>query len=251
MFELQDEITGKVVVAIAPRVERAEVARALRRSSGNTDAYDCYLKGLSCFSSVTAHQCGPSTRSVQQGECSRSQLCFRLRDGLFCHANRIGLGTAKDLSSEKNEVIRLWQIVSRVGNDDGVALAQAGWAVAHVLRDLPSAEELIDRALELNPNLASAWISIGWVNIWLGNPEIALEQLRRARRLDPEPAGTAVAGLAHAYFFLQRYGEALAQAEHVVRRNPDAHPAYALEPPALRLRGAPTWRIDGHPTVGS
>jgi len=116
-------------------------------------------------------------------------------------------------------------------------LAQAGWAVAHVLRDLPSAEELLNRALELNPNLASAWTSIGWVNISLGNPEIALEQLSRARRLDPEPAGTAVAGLAHAYFFLQRYGEALAQAEHVVRRNPDAHPGLRIGAASAALAG--------------
>ena len=48
IFDFQDEVTQKVVVAIAPRVERAEIARALRRSSDNTDAYDCYLRVLSC-----------------------------------------------------------------------------------------------------------------------------------------------------------------------------------------------------------
>ena len=237
VFELQDEIAGKVVVAIAPRVERAEVARALRRSSGNTDAYDCYLKGLSCISSVTMHNVDQALDLFSKASALDPDFASAYGMAMFCHARRFGLGLAKDLASEKNEVIRLWQIVSRVGNDDGVALAQAGWAVAHVLRDLPSAEELIDRALELNPNLASAWISIGWVNIWLGNPEIALEQLSRARRLDPEPAGTAVAGLAHAYFFLQRYGEALAQAEHVVRRNPDAHPGLRIGAASAALAG--------------
>ena len=46
VFAFQDEVTEKVVAAIAPQVERAEIARARRRSSGNTDAYDCYLRGL-------------------------------------------------------------------------------------------------------------------------------------------------------------------------------------------------------------
>src|SRR5215813_13620561 len=49
VFDFQDDVTEKVVVAIAPRVERAEIAHALRRSSDNTDAYDCYLKGLACL----------------------------------------------------------------------------------------------------------------------------------------------------------------------------------------------------------
>ena len=34
VFELQDEVTEKVVIAIAPQVERAEIARALRRPPG-------------------------------------------------------------------------------------------------------------------------------------------------------------------------------------------------------------------------
>jgi hypothetical protein len=38
VFAFQDEVTVKVVAAIAPRVERAEIARARRRPSGNTDA---------------------------------------------------------------------------------------------------------------------------------------------------------------------------------------------------------------------
>jgi adenylate cyclase len=53
VFALQDEVTQKVVGAIAPRVEQAEIARALRRSSESTDAYDCYLRGLAFIYPVT------------------------------------------------------------------------------------------------------------------------------------------------------------------------------------------------------
>ena len=49
VFELQDEVTQKVVGAIAPRVEQAEIDRARRRPSDSTDAYDCYLRGLACL----------------------------------------------------------------------------------------------------------------------------------------------------------------------------------------------------------
>ena len=108
-------------------------------------------------------------------------------------------------------------------------MAQAGWAVAYILRDLSSAKRLIDRAIELNPNLASAWNSNGWVNLWLGSPTIALEQLHRAYRLDPTPTHqSSITGLAHACFFLDQYEEALVHAEQMLRRNPDAHPGLRI-----------------------
>jgi TolB-like protein/class 3 adenylate cyclase/tetratricopeptide (TPR) repeat protein len=220
IFDFQDEVTQKVVVAIAPRVERAEIARALRRSSDNTDAYDCYLRGLSC---------GPRIEEAldlfSRATALDPDFASAYGMAMFCHANRVGWGLAEDIARERDEITRLWRIVARVGSDDGVALAQAGWAVAYILRDLSSAKRLIDRAIELNPNLANAWNSNGWVNLWLGNPAIALEQLHRAYRLDPTPTNNSgITGLAHACFFLDQYDEALVHAEQVLSRNPDAHP---------------------------
>jgi tetratricopeptide (TPR) repeat protein len=75
--------------------------------------------------------------------------------------------------------------------------------------------------VELNPNLANAWINGGWINIWLGHPELAIEQLSRAHRLDP--VSFTFAAMAHACYFLDRYEEALDQAQHMLRRNPDNH----------------------------
>jgi adenylate cyclase len=140
---------------------------------------------------------------------------------MLCHAQRAAFGTAKDMAQEKSEVARLWRIVTRVGQEDGVAIAHAAWAVAYVLRDIPAAKQMIDRAVELNPNLAVAWANSGWINVWLGQPDVALEHLRRARRLDPgSPLNTQTA-MAHAYFFLDQYEEAVAVAEQMLQHNPD------------------------------
>ena len=199
VFDFQDEVTKKVVVAVAPRVERAEVARALRRPLGNTDAYDCYLKGLAYLSF-------PSAETVDQAldlfsKASALDPDFASAHGLamFCHALRVGLGVVKDLAREQSEVTRLWKMVARVGNDDGRALASAGWAVAHVLRDFSSAKEHIDRAVELNPNLASAWINSSWITIWGGQPVVAVEPVSLAHRLDP--VSTYFSPMAHACYF--------------------------------------------------
>jgi TolB-like protein/class 3 adenylate cyclase len=237
VFALQDEVTEKVVVAIAPRVERAEISRALRRSSDNTDAYDCYLRGLSCVAFDTNQALGLFSRA------SALDPDFASAHGMamFCHANRIGFGLTEDFARERDEVSRLWRIVARIGNDDGVALAQAGWAVAYVLRDLPSGKRLLDRAVELNPNLANGWNGLGWVNVWLGNPAAAIEQFSRSHRLDPNPSfNTTITGLAHACFFLDRFEEAFDHAEQVLRRNPNAHPGLRIAAASAAFAG----RID-------
>lgn len=148
---------------------------------------------------------------------------------MFCHANRLGFGLTGDFEAGKEKVSALWQVVTRIGNEDGVALAQAGWAVAYVLRDVSSARTLIDRATELNPNLANGWVSSGWLNIWLGQPERAMVDLSHGQRLDPSfSSSTVISAMAHASFFLDRYADALAHAEHFLRRSPDAHPALRI-----------------------
>ncbi|SCB53177.1 TolB amino-terminal domain-containing protein [Bradyrhizobium yuanmingense] len=46
IFDLQDKITGSVVGAIAPEIDRAEIERASRRPSSNVDAVTAYYRGL-------------------------------------------------------------------------------------------------------------------------------------------------------------------------------------------------------------
>jgi TolB-like protein/class 3 adenylate cyclase len=219
VFALQDEVTEKVVVAIAPRVERAEMARAKRRHSSNTDAYDCYLRGLACLSPLTPDNIEQALGLFVKAAALDPDYASAYGMAMNCHANRAGFGVARDVAAERSEVARLWQLVVRVGQDDDVALAQAAWGVAYVLRCLSSAKQLIDRALGLNSNLASAWANSGFINVWLGQPELALEHLGRAGRLDPGSI-SHFSAMAHAYFFLDRHEEALAVAEQMVRYNP-------------------------------
>src|SRR4029079_10881212 len=46
VFDLQDRITGSVVVAVAPKLEQVEIERAGRKPTESLDAYDHYLRGM-------------------------------------------------------------------------------------------------------------------------------------------------------------------------------------------------------------
>jgi predicted TPR repeat methyltransferase len=51
--------------------------------------------------------------------------------------------------------------------------------------DLPAAADLLRQALELAPNFASAWFTLGEIRTKLGEPEVAVAAFREALRADP------------------------------------------------------------------
>jgi TolB-like protein len=52
IFALQDQVTERVVGAIAPKLEQAEIERAKRKPTRSLDAYDYYLRGAGQHSSL-------------------------------------------------------------------------------------------------------------------------------------------------------------------------------------------------------
>src|SRR6185295_19221937 len=48
IFDLQDQVTSRVVGAIAPKLQQAEIERAKRKPTESLDAYDYYLRGMAC-----------------------------------------------------------------------------------------------------------------------------------------------------------------------------------------------------------
>src|SRR5262249_58534057 len=49
VFELQDQVTARVVGAIEPQLQRAEIERAGRKPTQSLDAYDYFLRGMASF----------------------------------------------------------------------------------------------------------------------------------------------------------------------------------------------------------
>src|SRR4029453_4315632 len=83
------------------------------------------------------------------------------------------------------EGTRLLRRAVELGQNDAVALASSVHALLHLVRDLDSAVASADRALALDPNLATGWLVAGFARIYRGQPEEAIERLARAMRLNP------------------------------------------------------------------
>jgi TolB-like protein/class 3 adenylate cyclase len=230
IFDLQDQVTESVVGAIAPAVEKAEIERAKRKPTDSLDAYAIYLRGLARF-----YQFGDRQANDEALRLFNSAIEFdpdfasAYGRAASCYARAKENGWIS-VANQIAEMKRLAQRAVELGKDDAIALAASGWALAFVVHDLGVAAALIDRALVLNSNLAEAWSCGGWVENWLGEPELAIERFARAMRLSPvDPLVIRMRiGTAHAHFFLDRFDEAASWAAMALQEIPDHQPALRI-----------------------
>ena len=185
IFELQDQVTASVVGAIAPRLEQAEVERAKHKPTESLDAYDYFLRGIASLHSWTKESNDEALRLFNKAIELDSDFASAYGMASWCYVRRKGSRWIVDRAQETAETARLARRAAELGWDDAVALAWGGFALAYVVHDVEVGAALIDRALQLNPNLAEAWHFSGWVRIYLGEPEVAIEHLAHAMRLSP------------------------------------------------------------------
>jgi len=125
------------------------------------------------------------------------------------------------------------------GSEDATALAGAGFALYALANELDAAAKLIDRALEMNPNLAHGWHFSCWLRIALGLPDLALAHERRAMRLSPvDPLlGNMQTAAALAEFAMGRFVEAASWAEIATCNQPIWPTAWGVAAASSALAG--------------
>jgi TolB-like protein/class 3 adenylate cyclase len=207
IFDLQDDITLRVVGAIAPKLEQAEIVRAMRKPTESLDGYDYYLKAMSNFHKAGREDISEALRLFQKAIEFDDNFSSAYGMAAWCYARRKMNGWADEGSSEGLEAERLAGRAVKCGNDDAVALAGSGIAIGYMFADFDRAVSLMDRAQALNPNLAMAWHLGGWIRCFIGQQDLAVEHLERAVRLspvDPQRPGM-LAAIAAAHFAAGRF----------------------------------------------
>ena len=107
IFELQDQMTEKVVTALAPRLEQAEIDRSKRKTAGNLGAYDCYLRSLAHLQHVSKQSLEEAVPLLRHAIKLDPELAPAYGLLIQCHAQRKGFGLVLDPDEENAEVARL------------------------------------------------------------------------------------------------------------------------------------------------
>ena len=239
VFELQDQVTTSVVGAIAPRLRQAEMDRVRRKPTESLDAYDLFFRGLANLYKWTREGNEEALRLFYRAiECD-PDFSSPYAAAASCISNRKASGWVTDREQEIAEAGRLARRAVQLGKDDGIVLGSAGYVLAYVARDLDDGAAYLDQALLINPNSSLVWSSSGWVKVWLGEPDRAVDHFARAIRLSPIDPGLhgMQQGTAHAHFFAGRHDEAVSWAKMSLRELPDNHSALRIGAASCALVG--------------
>jgi TolB-like protein len=211
VFDLQDQVTAKVVSAIAPKLEQAEIERARRKPTGSLDAYDHYLRGVAEVHLWTQDANRNALKHFYRAIEIDPHFASPYGMAARCLSQRKTANWVEDVDKEVAEAERLSHLAVEYGRDDPTALAAAGLALAFVVGKIAEGGALIDRCLALNPNIAWAWLFGGWVKAWNGDPEEAIERINRAIALSPnDPYLSSMRrAIAFAHFVARRYAKAI------------------------------------------
>lgn len=227
IFELQDQVTTRVVGAIAPKLEQVEIERVKHKPTESLDAYDYYLRGVASLHQWTKESSDEALRLFYKSIELDPSFAAAYGMAAWSFVPRKANGWMGDRAHEVAEAARLAQRAADLGADDAAALAGAGYALVFVVHDLDRGSAILDRALALNPNFAGTLVNCGWTKAFLGEPDQAIKHIEDARRLSPlDPFSFrtfAAAALAH--FVAGRYEDAAIWAQKALQERAHFLPA--------------------------
>jgi TolB-like protein/class 3 adenylate cyclase/tetratricopeptide (TPR) repeat protein len=229
IFELQDQVTSSVVSAITRQLERAEIDRSLRKPTDSLATIDLHYRAITALRTRTRQGTEDALRLAQQSISLDPNFAAAYGVILGCYGvlREEGWGDRERLFAEgKHYALR----VVALGADDALALARAANFFASTAKDTDTGDAIVNRAIALNPNQVDAWRIRGWIRLWAGQHERALDDFNTAMRLNPlDPRHEATeCGLAAGNLFLGHFEIAVSW----VIKSLASHSTYA---PALRV----------------
>jgi TolB-like protein/class 3 adenylate cyclase len=228
VFGLQDQITTSVVGLLAPTLEQAEIERARQKPTDRLDSYDLYLRGMALVNrrdSLSVAR-GLFIKAFEQDPEYGAAYAMAAWT-LLGEQALSGIPLTADMRADG---IRFARIGAREGSDDAFALARCAHVLTYLGHEYDRGASMVEQAVTLNPNLAVAWYSRGWVSLMCGDGERTVESFERMLRLSPlDPIRIyAWNGTAFALFNLRRYEEGRAAAMKAIQFSSSAHTLAAL-----------------------
>jgi TolB-like protein len=226
IFDLQDRITERVVGAIEPNLQRAEIARAAGKPTESLDAYDLYLRALAQYYTMGRVGTGAAVDLLRQAIRIDGGFALAKATLAFVHVYRDTQGWSDPWDAAT--AIALAREALANDRDDPATLSLAGHTLSRLAHDHDQTRVALDRAVSLNPHGAQVLNKAGWVYFHCGHPEQAIDFFQRAMRLSPldSEVGWMLAGLAGAHLMAGRNEQGLAFALRAIEEMPSWAPAY-------------------------
>ena len=224
IFELQDEVTSKIVTALAVKITEDERGRLLCRGTSNLEAYDTTLHGWKFFiqfkieSNIQARHLFEKAIQLDPDYA----LAYSLIAGTYMMEWTFGwsqdprsIEIASKFIQKSLKLDDSLYFTYRIGGD--VLL----WKKQH-----EKAISFFKKAIALNPNDADGLYGLSEALNWAGYAEKAKKYIKKAMQLNPIYPVWYLWALGHACYLNQEYEEAIDIFTDLLDQNPNYLPAH-------------------------
>jgi TolB-like protein/DNA-binding winged helix-turn-helix (wHTH) protein/lipoprotein NlpI len=205
---LQSQVASAVAEQIRIKLTSREQSQLADAHNVDPRAYEALLKGRYFFRQNTSETARKSLQYFQQAIAIDPKLAPAYVGIAACY-NLLGQGevpAGEATAAADSAVAKALELEP----DLGEAYAERAWTLLYYHWDFPGAERDFRHALELNPSSSDAHEGYGMYQLAMGQFDQSVEQLRKARDLDPLSPFT-LTDYCNVLNYARRYAEAETQ----------------------------------------
>jgi adenylate cyclase len=226
IFELQDDLTIKIITALRIKLVAGEDAKRLSGGrTKNLQYIEKKFEGIFYFGKFNKASNAKAKQIFEELIIMEPEI-FNAYVGLAsAHMMDVWLGSSSSPKKSLGEAIKLCKKAIELDESQDIPHSLLGYIYA-MTRQHDKAIEECQRAIDMNPNSADAHVFLGMSLNYAGRPQEAIDFLKRAHRLSPFPPPSFILHLGSAYRETGRYEEAIAEYKKCIKRAPNNRMAY-------------------------
>ena len=218
VFAVQDQVTQRIVSALAVKMTSEERGRLARRATSNLKAYDHFQEGQRLYYVNTKEafeQAGTKYRKAIEIDPQYGRAYGALAVVL---ASRVIRGWSDAPRQELDQALDLGR--KAVELDATIPQTYFALGFVHLVRrQYDEALQAATQSVRIAPSYPDGYSLLGYIHLYNGHPKEAIAQNARGMRLDPYITHQYLLVLGGARYMLGEYAEAIKALETAEQQN--------------------------------
>jgi TolB-like protein len=225
IFDLQDEITLKIVIALQVKLTAGEQARTRVKSTKNLEAWGYYVEGIKYLHRFTKEEVAKARELCEQALRIDPEYINALIALTWTHLRDARFGFGDSRTKSLKIAAKLGQRALDLDNSNSACFA-AHSQINLLQRRFDKALEYGEKSISLGPNYADIHAFYAQVKFSVGMWEDCIALINKARRLHPLYPPWYLYFLGVSYARVGRFDEAIATLKDCINREPDSWAGY-------------------------
>lgn len=218
VFALQDEITEKIVSALSIQLSGDEQRQLANNATNSFEAYDHFLQGQILGARFTKESSFEAAQ-IYRKAIELDPNFARAYGALAITLTRQVFGGYSDSPTEtKERSLEMARKAVAINPDS----PQAQWALGYVYMyrgQFDKAIDSLERSVALAPSYADGYAMLALINNNLGHAEEAIRLIEKGMKLNPYYSWDYLYNLGRAYYALRDYQKATEYLQQALERN--------------------------------